>query len=293
MVKSGMAATAAFSEIIILLDKFFDVCRELGLQAEAQGGRFGVYRSRLEQLSDQIARLRAGEEQMPIYRQLTADLPRNLVALTESQEIGSIMPFLQACPPQDLAPRVRAMLAGPELPSDEDGASNQARNIQFELRLAAILWAVGLDVELAEPDLRCKIGDATVFFACKRILSVRKLTKRINEATKQLRRALKVHPEAWGFIAISLSRVLANPSRSEVIANRSEGLAALASRIERIVTRARWHQTRAAQGVVFHLASMFSNSETDRIEAGSFLTLYGDSPICAALAAKLQTAADN
>jgi len=38
---------------------------------------------------------------------------------------------------------------------------------------------------------------------------------------------------------------------------------------------------------------MFTNVESDRIESGSFLTLYGDGPACAALMAKLQSAADN
>ncbi len=232
---------------------------------------------------------------MPIYRKLGSDLPRYLVALAESQEVGGLLPFLRTCSREVLVPRMKALLAGPELPSEENQASNQARNIQFELWLAATLWRVGVPVTLAEPDLQCKFGEATVLFACKRLLSARKLTKRINEAMHQLRGGLASLPEgaSWGVIAISLSRVLAKTDRSDAIANRGEGLERLASRIEALVVhRAKWHQTREAQGVLFHAASMFTNSETDRIESGSFVTLYGDGPVCAALAAKLQNAAD-
>ena len=77
-----------------------------------------------------------------------------------------------------------------------------------------------------------------------------------------------------------------------MIANRKEGLDRLASRIEDLVERrATWRQTPEVQGVLFYLDSMFTNVESDQIESGSFLTLYGDGPACAALVAKLQSAA--
>lgn len=286
--------TAAFSDILLHLGEFFELCQDLGLHAEAEAGRFGAYRARIGQLNREIDRLRAGEAKMPIYKKLAADLPHYLVALAESQEIVELLPFLRARPPQELMPRMRLLLAGPELPSEEDQASNQARNIQFELWLAGTLWRVGVQIELAEPDLRCKIGETTVLFACKRLISVKRLTRRINEATEQLRRSLEPLPEktSWGFIAISLSRVLGKTDQSEAIANRAEGLERLSSRIEALVTRrAKWQQTREAQGVVFHAASIFTNSETDRIERGKFVTLFGDGPVCEAVAVKLQSAA--
>jgi hypothetical protein len=286
--------TAAFSDILLHVGEFFELCQDLGLHAEAEAGRFGVYRSRIGQLNAEIDRLRAGEAEMPVYRKLAADLPWYLVALAESQEVVELLPFLRARPPRELVPRMRLLLAGPELPSEEDQASNQARNIQFELWLAGTLWRVGVQVELAEPDIRCKIGKTTALFACKRLFSVKRLTRRINEATEQLQRNLKLLPakRSWGFIAISLSRVLRKTDQSEAIANQAEGLERLASRIEALVTRrAKWHQTREAQGVVFHTASIFTNSETDRIEHGKFIRLFGDGPVCQAVAVKLQSAA--
>jgi len=286
--------TSAFSDILLRLGEFFGLCRDLGLHAEAEGGRFGIYRSRIVQLNAEIDRLRAGESEMPVYKKLAADLPRYLVALVESREIVELLPFLRGRPPRELVPRMRVLLAGPELPSEEDPASNQARNIQFELWLAGTLWRVGVQVELAEPDIRCEIGETILLFACKRLFSVRRLTRRINEATEQLQRNLRRLPEksSWGFIAISLSRVLGKTDQSEAIANQAEGLEQLASRIDALVTRrAKWHQTREAQGVVFHTASIFTNSETDRIEVGRFVTLFGDGPVCEIVAGKLQSAA--
>src|SRR5207247_5880326 len=93
-------------------------------------------------------------------------------------------------------------------------------------------------------------------------------------------------------IAISLSRVLAVTDRPEPIANRGEGLERLEFRIGNLVERrAKWRQTREAQGIVFHAASMFTNAENNRIESGSFITLYGDGPICGALANGLYSVA--
>ena len=94
---------------------------------------------------------------------------------------------------------------------------------------------------------------------------------------------------AWGVVALSLSRVLTATDRAEAIASQAEGREDLASRIETLVERrAKWSQSREAQGIVFHAGSIFTNSGTDRIETGHFWTLYGDGPVCGAIAAVLQ-----
>jgi len=110
--------TSAFSDILLHLGDFFGLCQDLGLHAEAEGGPFRVYRSRIGQLNGEIDRLRAGEAEMPVYRKLAADLPRYLVALAESGEIVDLLPFLRSRPPRELVPRMRLLLAGPELPSE-------------------------------------------------------------------------------------------------------------------------------------------------------------------------------
>lgn len=281
----------AYGDILFSLDEFFEFCRRFGLLAKAEGGRFGVYRSRISQLSAEIDRLRMGEDKSPIYTKLKADLPRYLVALGESGEIREMLPFLGVCQQEELAPRLSAILSGPELPSEEDLASNQARNIQFELWLGAALQRGGAQVELAEPDLHCKIGETTVLLACKRLLSPRNLNKRINQATKQIRRALKLLTEkpSSGFVAISFSNLL-GMERSVVVTNRGEALGRLESAIDVLINRCqpKWQHSDETQGIVFHAKAAF---ELDRIEFGAFLLAYGRGAVCKALAETIDRAA--
>jgi hypothetical protein len=112
-----MVRRIAFSDILLHLEEFLDICKQLGLQAQAEAGRFGSYRSRIAHLNSELERLRAGESALPIYRKLAAELPRYLAALVESQEVGEFVPFLLSRPPDEVLPRVKAVLAGPELPS--------------------------------------------------------------------------------------------------------------------------------------------------------------------------------
>src|SRR6266545_1452692 len=280
----------AYGDILSSLDEFFEFCRRFGLLAEAEGGRFGVYRSRIIHLSAEIDRLRTGEDKLPIYTKLKADLPRYLVALGESGEIREMLPFLGVCQQEELVHKLSAILSGPELPSEEDLASNQARNTQFELWLGAALWRGGAQVELAEPDLRCKIGEITVLLACKRLLSPRNLTKRINEATIQIQRNLKLLTEkpSSGFVAISFSNLL-GMEQSVVVNNRREALDRLASAIEASIIRRqpRWQHSEETQGIVFHAKAPF---ELGRIEFGAFLQLYGEGAVCEALAMTIDRA---
>ena len=67
--------TTVFSDILIQLGEFFDICQNLDLHAQAEAGRFGFYRARINQLGEEISRLRAGEPEMPIYEKFAADLP--------------------------------------------------------------------------------------------------------------------------------------------------------------------------------------------------------------------------
>lgn len=288
-----MGQPAAYADILRQHEKFVAICEAAGVKAEAEGGRFGGYVERIRDLNSQLQRVRQAESEGLLFAQLAPDLPRYLVALTETREVGTMVPFLLTCPAEVLTPRLKAMLAGPEFPSEEDQASNQARNIQFELSLATLLSATGISVTLGEPDLRCTVGGLSIFVACKRLFSVQNLNKRINEATVQLRRELTQLPNAFGVIAISLSRVLAVTDRSEAIASRGDGLRKLASRIDTLIVgrRARWQQTREAQAILFQVTSVFTNAETERIESGGFTTMYGAGPVCEVLAEKIQSMA--
>ncbi len=272
---------------------FFALCQELGLGEAVASSRFSTYRELLLELIQVVDQTKADDVAGHIRTKVLRRMPQYVVGLTESREVGESLPFLHTCRPEAIIGRIRRVLAGPIMPEDENPASNQSRNILFEFVLAATLWGASVPVALAEPDLRCTFSDRTVFIACKRMFSMEKLVRRINEATRQLDRRLRTEPEvSRGVVAISLSKVMNPGKRLETVANQSQARALLATRIETLVMkRARWQACREAEAILFHAASPFSNLDSGRIEAGEFFVLFGDNPTAKAVAEALNRAA--
>jgi hypothetical protein len=216
--------TAGYAEILRRLHLFFALCETLDLRNQAEQGRFGIYEGRIRHLISNIEAIRSGQPEGSLFARIAPELPFFVEALCEALEVGEMTEFLSQFPRKVLKPRLRLVIRGPVLPSDETNISNQARNIQFELSLGALLGRKGVSIDFAEPDLRCKVDGLSFFIACKRILSPSKLNTRINDATDQLRRGLEPHPEAGGIVAISLSSVLAtSDGKPEAIAHKTKG----------------------------------------------------------------------
>lgn len=270
---------------------FFALCQELGLEEAVPSSRFSTYRELLLELIQVVDQTKADAVAGHIRTKVLRRMPQYVVSLTESREVGESLPFLRTCRPEAIIDRIRRVLAEPIMPEDENPASNQSRNILFELVLAATLWRASVPVALAEPDLRCTFSDRTVLIACKRMFSMEKLVRRINEATRQ--RRLRTEPEvSRGVVAISLAKVINPGKRLETAANQSQARALLATRIETLVKkRARWQACREAEAILFHAASPFSNLDSGRIEAGEFFVLFGDNPTAKAVAEALNRAA--
>lgn len=76
--------------------------------------------------------------------------------------------------------------------SGADGASEDrnplARNTQFELMLYSIFLLGGAHVVWREPDVWVDTGSLTTALAAKRVSSVKKLTKRLNDAQSQIKK---------------------------------------------------------------------------------------------------------
>jgi hypothetical protein len=200
--------TTRYTDILERLTEVMAFCSSLGLNLD--GTRFEVYGQRIERLIEEISRASI-KETPPHLAGGLSDL-EYFFPLTEAAEFGDVLPYLQTLDPSVLRKKIEVILRGPVLPSDEDLASNQARNILFELTLAARLWDAGFQPRLGEhPDLVCAVEGRELLFECKRPLSPGKVKKRINEAGDQLRANLKVAaPGARGIIAVSVSKVL-NP----------------------------------------------------------------------------------
>jgi hypothetical protein len=195
--------------VLANLDKVLTLCRDRELESDLSTSRFLDYRRCLERLIE-LSRRNAAGETITAEALAPDDQPLYLTALVESTEIGDTADYLIACDPETLRPKLRDVLRGPPLPIVEDKNSNQARNMMFELSLAAKLWHVGLPPHLGEhPDLWVEIGNKKLLIECKRPFDRRTVKDQIGVARKQLIRQLAREPPGTrAVIALSLSKVI-------------------------------------------------------------------------------------
>jgi hypothetical protein len=115
--------------------------------------------------------------------------------------------------PYDLiAPKLKRASSGPFLPVDEGTENADARNIQFELSLAAEWRLSGLDVRIGEPDLTLLAGTTEFIIECKRPMSEGSIRSNIRNAKNQLATQLDKSERTFGVIAISVLRIVVPPT---------------------------------------------------------------------------------
>jgi hypothetical protein len=261
----------SYEDILHNLDSMLRFCGSIGLGNIAEQSRFAYYRRRIAYLLE-VIRVR------PIPRELEEHQDEYRTYLTESIEFGQLLPYLQQCDPACVLPKIKVCLGGPALPGDESATSNVARNLQFELHLASTLWQAGFQPILGEhPDLKCKVEGKWLFFECKRILSKAKLTTRIREASKQLRKSLSTATPphgARGMIAISLSIVLNPTQRALLIREHRDGLEILANGLESQEKNVQDELGRLSYqkipAILFHAASSFENFDPSHYTFGQY-----------------------
>jgi hypothetical protein len=199
---------ASWEDILAGADAVLARCRTLDLEQAVAESRFMQHRTRLAEL---VERFRDGgaEGARELY---DTDRLSHVVALTEIGELSSIGPFIQTCDPSVLRPKLRDALRGPVYPDEEDENSNHARNIMFELNLAAKLAEAGLFPALGDrPDLTCSIDGKTLLIECKRAMTPRGARKRIKLARNTLQELCKrATPGTRGVIALSVAKIF-NP----------------------------------------------------------------------------------
>jgi hypothetical protein len=272
-----------FEEILQGLNRTLEFCESIDLGNDIAASRFADYRGRIAHLIEIVDLRQRGREVFVVPQELVTQLREYVAALMESVEFSSLLPYLRQCNAALTRPKLRQTLKGPVLPSDEDAASNQARNIQFELYLAHQLWRAGLMPTLGEhPDLTCEMDGTVFLFECKRLYSnsTRVLRKRIQQAGNQLYKSRsRSLSGACGIVAISLS-TLFNPEYTAVpVANRSRGSALLESWLMEQTQKVSgsWPSLaakKAAVGILFHAASPFVNLEIERFDLGQYIIGY-------------------
>jgi hypothetical protein len=194
-----------WADLIFGLDASFAFASSLDL--DAARSRFANFRTRLAELDEVLRRDGTGAA----FTRFVREIEDNAVALTESQELVTILPFLKSVPADRARKKLQVVLQGPELPVDENETSNHARNTMFELNLAARLHRAQLDVQIGgDADLEFSYAGVRWFGECKRPYRVETIERNIREACRPLGRRLSTSQlAARGLVAISLSRPIA------------------------------------------------------------------------------------
>ncbi len=162
--------------------------------------------------------------------------PKYINIVFEVQELVYIYDGLSPLMTADLSSRFQMFLKGPTSYTDENikTSSNVARNIAFELLVAAKLASAGLIVDFGtNADLKVILGDFVIYVECKRPQYYHQLNSNINGALSQLEKRYKSHnstSQPRGIMAISLTKVL-NPTQDILVVKNTETLHSSTERI--------------------------------------------------------------
>jgi hypothetical protein len=105
------------------------------------------------------------------------------------------------------------------MPTAETKDNADARNIQFELSLAAEWRLYGLNVNIGEPDLTLSVGATKFFVECKRPFREESIRANIRGAKNQMAARLDEARTSFGAVAISVGRIVVPDAH--VLVNRS------------------------------------------------------------------------
>jgi hypothetical protein len=138
---------------------------------------------------------------------------RLLNGIAQASEFIDIHRGLRRVPrSEELAARLRDFVGSTPMLLDETTENSRARNIGFELSIAATAARGGLPVELVAPaDLSIQTSARSFFVECKRPFRERKVPNRIRGGLKQLASRYDTAPDphtARGFLAVSISRLV-------------------------------------------------------------------------------------
>ncbi len=132
--------------------------------------------------------------------------------VTEAFEFYEIFRAFEREEPRILRPKLERALSGTLRPEDEKAENADARNMMFELALAAGWRLLGLDVTIGEPDVTLRLDGVPFLVECKRPFREESIRANVRGAVEQLEEHLAAAEgsQATGIIAISVSRVF-NP----------------------------------------------------------------------------------
>ena len=137
-------------------------------------------------------------------------------ALCEISQLKTIVEALLHVPiSHEWTSRLAELVSGHVLPQSE-AEQSRARDLQFELNVAAHCRAAGYVVEPKEPDVLVRSSKEAFGIAVKRPKSPKTLERHIRKASKQIQRS-----GMDGLVAIDLS-LIHNPENKILLAQKSE-----------------------------------------------------------------------
>lgn len=162
-----------------------------------------------------------------------------LNAFCEASEICHIHKHLSTLGNSNLKAKLKQLVGGPISYPDENpsASSNTARNIGFELCIAADLCSTGFVVDFgSNADVSFNTDQCRMHIECKRPQNSRSVKSNIKRAIKQLERRYILHnskEEVRGIVAVSISK-LVNETQEGLILEKPDDLdAILVSMIEK------------------------------------------------------------
>ena len=178
-------------------------------------GSLGVPRldpTRLGSCRRALAAAAEAEANRSMFELLQRSDPRALMeTLFEAIEWSGIYRTFGTRSDPLLTKKLRRFVKGPPRQREErtDTSSNTARDIGFELTIAAQLAAGGLEPDFgSEADVSVRIEKTPLLIECKRPQSPARIEDLLKEARHQLRGRYANEPSARGLTAISFSKLL-------------------------------------------------------------------------------------
>src|ERR1043166_3075823 len=212
-------------DLLRSLQNAVEFCRVLGLDSSVELCRFGRYQERLSRLITLLQPDEIGMIQSGLPQEVITDYVDDSIILIECAEFCFAIPYLMTLDRDIAAQKLKVILGGQKVLTDETAISNQSRNVLFEIHLGAQAWRAGIATQVSPvADLICEFEGRQLFIECKRPLSAKKIRQRIREADKQLQRHLHLAlPTCRGVIAISLSKLLNPDALLFAMRDRVEG----------------------------------------------------------------------
>jgi hypothetical protein len=195
--------------------------------------RIGYYRRRLDAL---IAAHAAGTIEQDFSREEVSEF---ILMFGEVQELIFVQRHLSQEANLGLPDKLRDVISGPALTRGEvpESAANRARNILFELTLAATLVAAGFPIlPSGVCDLCTSFEGRRVMIECKRPQSDRKVERLVKDGMKQLNTRLAQEPaESFGLLAVSISKLISGGTHVIRTATREEIQPELIAKIDAFI----------------------------------------------------------